>query len=246
MSTSSYNHSSGAAAGVEALAVAIADLRFNWSGATDQTLAIERFGLRTGERVLLRGPSGCGKSTLLAAMSGVVDVPAGTVRIAGTDVGALPQSHRDAFRVDHIGLIFQSFNLIPWLSVRDNVVLPCRFSAQRRQRLSGTPQDDAQKLLVALGIAEHSDTPAGNLSYGQQQRVAAARALIGTPDLILADEPTSALDPEAKDRFLSLLSREAAHSGAALLVVSHDPGLEHHFDRVIQMSEINAPKVDPC
>ncbi|KPA23141.1 putative ABC transporter ATP-binding protein [Shimia sp. SK013] len=222
------------------------DLRYQWPDAAEPVLNIPEFTLAAGERLLLRGPSGCGKSTLLAALSGVIDVATGAVDVAGTDVGALPPSRRDAFRVDHIGIVFQAFNLIPWLSARDNITLPCTFSARRRGQLVMSPKEDADALLAALNLASLADTVAGALSHGQQQRVAAARALIGGPDLIVADEPTSALDPDAKENFMHLLSGEAARTGAALLVVSHDPGLESHFDRVINMSDINFPKGAPC
>lgn len=228
------------------MTISLTDLRYTWPGADRPTLNVATFNVAAGERVLLRGPSGCGKSTLLAALAGVIEVPKGAVKIAGQDVGTLPASKRDAFRVDHIGIIFQVFNLIPWQSVTDNVTLPCKFSARRRQNLTGTAAQDAAALLGALALEDHADGKAGALSHGQQQRVAAARALIGAPDLILADEPTSALDPEAKDRFMALLTQEAARSGAALLVVSHDPGLEAHFDRVVEMAEINRPEGAPC
>ncbi|TCL09962.1 putative ABC transport system ATP-binding protein [Shimia isoporae] len=225
------------------MTVELIDLRYTWPGSSQPVLDIKSFTVNAGERVLLRGPSGCGKSTLLAALSGVIDVPGGCVRIAGQDLGALAGSQRDAFRADHIGLIFQVFNLIPWLSARDNVLLPCRFSSVRRRRLSDAATTTATALLDALGLQDQADSKAGTLSIGQQQRVAAARAMIGAPELVLADEPTSALDPEAKDRFMELLSAEAARTGASLLVVSHDPGLERHFDRTVHMTDINAAVV---
>lgn len=161
-------------------------------------------------------------------------------------MSTLPQSQRDRYRGDHIGMIFQNFNLIPWLSARDNVTLPCRFSPHRKAALTAPPAETAERLLGALDLGGFADTLAGSLSHGQQQRVAAARALIGAPDVILADEPTSALDPASKSRFMALLSSEAARNGAGLLVVSHDPGLETHFDRVVDMSDINTPQATSC
>ncbi len=228
------------------MTISISDLRFSWPGDAHPTLSVATFKIESGERVLLRGPSGCGKSTLLAALAGVIDVPPQTVSVASIDVGTLPQGKRDAFRVDHIGLIFQVFNLIPWLSVRDNVTLPCTFSTRRRGRVSGSAASEAEALLSSLGLSKHIASPASSLSHGQQQRVAAARALIGSPELILADEPTSALDPEAKEQFMALLTQEATRTGAALLVVSHDPGLESHFDRVVDMRDINSPEDVTC
>ena len=223
-------------------AIDIKDLNFAWPGGKSDVLRNAGLVVAGQERVLLRGASGSGKSTLLSVISGVVDVPEGTVTVADTDMGALPASQRDRFRGDHMGLIFQVFNLVPWLSVRDNVMLPCRFSHRRRARLSGPAEAEADRLLSELGLdpKEVGDAKASTLSVGQQQRVAAARALIGAPEVILADEPTSALDPHAKDRFMTLLCACAAESDAALLVVSHDAGLEHHFDRVINISELSS------
>ncbi len=229
-----------ARAGVDEV-VRITSLSFAWPGDRAPVLSIDALSIARGERVLLRGPSGSGKSTLLSAIAGVVDIPAGTVTLAGTDIGGLRSSARDRFRVDHTGMIFQLFNLIPWLSALDNVLLPCRFSARRARRAGENPPATAARLLGELGLGELElqRAPAQSLSVGQQQRVAAARALIGGPDLILADEPTSALDEAAKAVFVDLLLRECAQVGASLLFVSHDPDLERHFDRVIDMTELN-------
>lgn len=171
----------------------ISDLDYRWPRAGHDTLRIDALSLEPGQRTFLFGPSGCGKSTLLSAIAGVVAVPAGRVFVSGTDVGALRGGARDRFRVDHIGLIFQVFNLVPWLSALDNVLLPCRFSCRRRARSGPDPEATARRLLRELGLADPAlaKAPAATLSVGQQQRVAAARTLIGTPDLVLADEPTS-------------------------------------------------------
>jgi len=191
--------------------------------------------------MFLHGPSGCGKSTLLSAIAGVVEVPKEAMRVADQDIAALRGSVRDRFRVDHIGMIFQVFNLIPWLSALENVLLPCTFSQRRRTRAGDDPAGTARRLLDELGLSDPSLTSkqAHELSVGQQQRVAAARALIGKPDLILADEPTSALDEAAKAAFVELLARECAEAGAALLFVSHDRGLERHFDRGVDFQDLN-------
>lgn len=194
---------------------------------------------------MLRGPSGSGKSTLLSAIAGVIDVPKSSVHVAGTDVGALSGSDRDRFRVDHLGIIFQVFNLLPWLSAVDNVLLPCRFSARRRENVAADPVTTATRLLGELGLTDPKllQGPASALSIGQQQRVAAARALIGSPEVVLADEPTSALDEEAKDAFVELLLRECNESGASLLFVSHDRTLERHFDRTVELNMLNGGAV---
>jgi len=219
----------------------IKQLSYRWQQAPCDTLGIGALSLNAGETVFLHGPSGCGKSTLLSAIAGVVDVPEGAVRVAEQDVGALRGGARDRFRVDHIGMIFQVFNLIPWLSALENVLLPCTLSQRRRTRAGDDPAGTARRLLDELGLSDPSLTSkqAHELSVGQQQRVAAARALIGKPDLILADEPTSALDEAAKAAFVELLARECAEAGAALLFVSHDRGLERHFDRGVDFQDLN-------
>jgi len=220
--------------------ISVSDFSFVWPGSRAAVLQNASLNVAAGERVMLCGPSGSGKSTLLAAISGVIDIPVGAVSVAGQDVGALPASKRDRFRADHMGLIFQVFNLVPWLSAVDNILLPCRFSKRRRGRVTGSLDKEAQRLMAALGLDPDTlgASQASALSVGQQQRVAAARALIGAPEVILADEPTSALDPETKETFMQMLSQQAQESGAALLMVSHDSGLDHHFDRVIHIADL--------
>lgn len=221
--------------------IVLRSLNYSWSAGSAPVLSIDTFDLGANERVFLRGPSGSGKSTLLSAIAGVVDVPKGSVVVAGTDVGQLSGGARDRFRVDHLGLIFQVFNLLPWLSAVENVMLPCRFSARRRDKAGSNPVETATRLLGALGLTDAGliNGPASALSVGQQQRVAAARALIGSPDIVLADEPTSSLDEEAKDAFVELLLKECAETGASLLFVSHDRSLERHFDRTVDLAKLN-------
>ena len=224
--------------------VELKSLVFRWPGQPDPVLSIDDFDLGAGESVFMRGPSGSGKTTLLSAIAGVIDVPQSAVRVAGTDVGALAGGDRDRFRVDHLGIVFQVFNLLPWLSALENTLLPCRFSAQRRNRSGPDPKATATRLLSELGLedTELINRPASALSVGQQQRVAAARALIGAPEVVLADEPTSALDEDAKGSFVQLLLKECKASGASLLFVSHDRSLEKHFDRSVDLPMLNAGK----
>ncbi len=220
--------------------VAIRNFSYAWPGQAGPTLSVKAFDLGPGEAVFLRGPSGSGKSTLLSAIGGVVEVPEGAIQVVGHDVGALTGGARDRFRVDHLGIVFQVFNLLPWLSTLENVTLPCRFSARRRRQAGDDPSGEALRLLGELGLdAALGASPAGALSVGQQQRVAVARALIGAPDVVLADEPTSALDEAAKDAFIGLLMRECARARAALLFVSHDRTLERHFDRTVDLPAVN-------
>jgi putative ABC transport system ATP-binding protein len=160
------------------------------------------------------------------------------------DIGRLGGAARDRFRADHIGFIFQMFNLIPYLSVLENVCLPCGFSARRGGRASdaGTSVEaEAIRLLEHLDMAHTAvlRRPVNQLSVGQQQRVAAARALIGRPELVIADEPTSSLDEDRRVAFLDLLFRECEQRRTTLIFVSHDASLGARFDRVIAFAEIN-------
>ena len=222
----------------------IEQLRFAWPGTGRPVLDVPSLELAAGERVFLRGRSGSGKSTLLAAVAGVVDVAPGAIRVDGRDLGALRGAARDRFRADHVGIVFQQFNLVPYLGALDNVLLPCHFSPRRRARATGEKgglRGAAVRLLEHLGMGDTAllAARAGELSVGQQQRVAAARALIGSPGLVLADEPTSALDADLKDDFIDLLLAECRAARSALLFVSHDRGLEHHFDRAVDFVQLN-------
>lgn len=222
--------------------IEIDDLRFRWPGAPRDVLALGALHIAAGSSVFLHGPSGCGKSTLLGLMAGVLLAQHGHVRFLGTDWEALSGARRDAFRADHVGYIFQQFNLLPYLSVIDNVLLPCRFSRLRRERASaaGTPADAAARLLARVGLeASVWRRSAASLSVGQQQRVAAARALIGGPELVIADEPTSALDAALRDEFMELLLGQTRANGSTLVFVSHDDRLAMRFERRVSLPELN-------
>lgn len=220
--------------------IEVRQLRFAWPGSAADCIAIDGLSVGTGSRVFLHGPSGCGKSTLLGLLAGVLLPRVGSVSLLGTDWSALSGARRDAFRADHVGYIFQQCNLLPYLSVLDNVLLPCRFSALRRQRAAGSPVQRARELLQQVGLQELLwQRPAAQLSVGQQQRVAAARALIGRPDLVIADEPTSALDAALRDGFMDLLMHECRSAGSTLVFVSHDERLAARFDRRVSLPELN-------
>jgi len=220
-------------------AIRVRDLRFAY-GAGAPVLDLPDFSVARGERVFLHGPSGSGKTTLLGLLAGVLRAEQGTVELLGTDLGRLSGGKRDRFRALHLGYIFQMFNLIPYLSVLENVGLPCRLSAERRARLGdGSVNAAAERLLERLGIAGERDRPVTELSVGQQQRVAAARALIGAPEIVIADEPTSSLDAGRRTEFLELLFATCADAGATLLFVSHDERLGGLFDREASLPELN-------
>jgi putative ABC transport system ATP-binding protein len=174
--------------------------------------------------------------------AGVLLATSGTVSFMGQDWKPLRTGMRDQRRVDHVGYIFQQFNLLPYLSVIDNVVMPCRFSSLRARRASerGSSESAAQALLHGLGLSPETwSKSASALSVGQQQRVAAARALVGHPELVIADEPTSALDEGRRDAFMKLLMERCEEASSALLFVSHDARLASHFARVIELPAIN-------
>ena len=201
---------------------------------------MESMDLPAGRTVFLHGPSGCGKSTLLGVMAGVLQASSGTVSLLGRPWAALPAGQRDARRADHVGVIFQQFNLLPYLTVLDNVVLPCRFSQLRAQRCQPSVVAAAQSLLQRMGLpAQLWQRRADALSVGQQQRVAAARAMLGQPELVIADEPTSALDAALRDDFMALLMSECRASGSTLVFVSHDERLAGHFDERLSLPELN-------
>ena len=223
-------------------AVSFADVRYSWPGPSPFTLTIAQFVLGRGEKLLLLGPSGSGKSTFLSLLAGIVVPNEGRIDVVGTDMAKLSGASRDRFRVDHFGIIFQMFNLLPYASLIDNVLLPLRFSRVRRENAlsEGSLEDVAKRVLVALGLDETviATSKAASLSVGQQQRVAAARALIGSPQIIVADEPTSALDRNTEGAFLKLLFDQSAKAGASVIMVSHDEGLAPHFDRVVRLQDI--------
>jgi putative ABC transport system ATP-binding protein len=223
--------------------LALDGVRFGYE--PDNTLIdVETLSIASGESVFLRGASGSGKSTLLGLIGGVLVPESGRIAVGGSDLVASGAAARDRLRADFMGIIFQQFNLLPYLGVLDNVTLPCFFSARRRARSvqhHASPADEARALISRLGLPQTVvNTPVGKLSVGQQQRVAVARALIGGPALIIADEPTSALDADNRDRFIELLNEQRQAFDASLLFVSHDAALAAHFDRVVELSELNA------
>lgn len=219
------------------------DLVFTWQSHQTPVLSLEDFTVSTNERVFIKGPSGSGKSTLLSLLGGVMQPQHGDIEVLGQPLAKLTQGERDCFRADHVGFVFQMFNLIPYLSVIENVTLPCRFSRKRRERLVARNglEAEAVRLLGELGIGNKAliDTKVTDLSVGQQQRVAVARALLGAPEIIVADEPTSALDADLRDAFVKLLMRECEENNTTLIFVSHDRGLARYFDRVVDLQKIN-------
>jgi len=225
--------------------VELSNIRFGWPHAPAPIIDIEALCIARGERVFLRGPSGSGKSTLLSLIAGVITPDEGALSVLGQDLTTLSGVQRDRFRADHIGFIFQMFNLLPYLSVVENVTLPCGFSERRRARIGRAAEAEAVRLLEHLDMASAGmlRRPVTELSVGQQQRVAAARALIGAPELIIADEPTSSLDADRRTAFIELLFRECERARSVLIFVSHDAALAPLFDRTLELTDINRVRV---
>jgi putative ABC transport system ATP-binding protein len=223
-------------------AIDLEHVKFAWPG-RPALLDIGRLQVASGERIFLRGPSGSGKSTLLGLIGGVLAPSSGSVRVLDQPLHEMSAAARDRFRGEHVGFVFQMFNLIPYLSVRENVLLALRFAPARAAKIPVRDRpEEAARILAALGLGDAGlpDRPVTQLSMGQQQRVAAARALLGRPELVIADEPTSALDHDARESFLRLLMLECAAHGTTLLFVSHDPTLGAMFDRQHSLAELNA------
>lgn len=221
--------------------VDIRNLRFSWPNGAD-VLSVRQFSIKRGEKLFLQGPSGSGKSTLLGIVAGVFAPTAGEATILDQPFHRMTAAARDRVRADAMGVIFQQFNLVPYLTLVENVLLTCRFSRARSERVGSTEAQrtsSARSLLERLGLDEEARgrRSAAELSVGQQQRVAAARALIGSPSLVIADEPTSALDADTRNTFIDTLLAEA--KDAAVLFVSHDAALSKHFDRLTAMDSIN-------
>jgi len=222
--------------------VQLKDLSFSYPSRTHFRLDIDTFQLEASSRLFLEGPSGSGKTTFLNLLTGLLSPTSGQIHVLGTDITTLSSVQRDRFRADHFGIIFQLFNLLPYLSVSDNIILPCTLSKSRREKaLASSPslEEEARRLCNELDLEEsHFNMPVSELSIGQRQRVSIARALIGQPEIIIADEPTSALDQERKDQFMKLLLEECDKYNASLLFVSHDPSLKAHFNHHLCLSDI--------
>ena len=224
-------------------AVSLKNVEFCWQPG-QPVLDIPELTIDHGERLFVRGPSGSGKTTLLGLLGGVLTPTSGQIEVLGQEIGHLEQAQRDQFRAEHIGFIFQMFNLIPYLTVVENVTLPLSFAPKRLQKIQAkgpTAEQEALRLLAHLGLSDPHllQRKVTGLSIGQQQRVAAARALIGSPELIIADEPTSALDTDTREAFIELLFAECKAVNSTLIFVSHDPHLEHLFDRSFALHIIN-------
>lgn len=218
--------------------ISLSQVKFGYSNSTSETLLnIPSWQVNSGEKVLIIGSSGSGKSTLLNLLSGILSADSGKISVAGEDLESLTDRQRDNFRAKRIGYVAQSFNLIPYLSAIDNIKLTNYFA--KRSNEEEQPWHIEQHL-AELNIDEsHWHKPIKQLSIGQQQRVAVARAIVNKPKLLIADEPSSALDHENRDRFMAVLMSAADAHDMTLVFVSHDLSLREYFHRVESMSDIN-------
>jgi len=213
-------------------------VRFYWSKNKDFKIFIPELKISEGEKVLLLGESGSGKTTLLSLVSGFLSPISGDIYLNEKNINNLSARSRDQYRSDNIGIIFQQFNLLPYANVIDNIILPLYFSKVRASKIINQ-KETAVNLCKSLRLPDTvTDMQANNLSVGQQQRVAVARALIGNPSLVIADEPTSSLDSDAQNIFLDLMFAQIEKNNSTLLMVSHDTSLSSYFDRVIDINEI--------
>ena len=219
--------------------IELSELRYRWPKQTRDALYIPHLQVKQGEHLFIKGASGSGKTTLLNLLAGILTPSAGSIQLLGQALERLSGARRDRLRADHMGVIFQQFNLLPYLSVRENIQLPCEFSAQRKRQAGNLSLSIAhllQQLGLEVGLERRAVT---DLSVGQQQRVAVARALMGSPELIIADEPTSALDTDMRDSFLKLLFQQAEAQHSTIVFVSHDPYIAPYFSRVVDLNELN-------
>lgn len=198
-------------------------------------LNIAEFQLAIGEQVALVGQSGGGKTTLLNVIAGITMPDSGEVKIGGVDITRLHESARDRFRAERIGYVFQTFNLLPAFTALENVLLGMSFGGRHVNRVK------ASELLNRVGLGHRLNHKPGQLSVGEQQRVSVARALVNTPQILLADEPTANVDPAHQQSVLDLIRDTCREHEVALLMVTHAPEVAGQFERVERLSDFNRP-----
>jgi putative ABC transport system ATP-binding protein len=210
--------------------ILISDLEFHFSR-SDFQIAIPSLRVAAAERLAIIGPSGSGKTTLLHLIAGILSPARGSIRVQDREINALGEAERRAFRIARIGLIFQSFELVSYLNVFENVLLPYRLNSALK--LTPAVACRAEQLARDTGLEPRLRSFPHRLSQGEKQRVAICRAMLPEPPLLLADEPTGNLDPSAKQRMIDLLFQQIERTGASLLMVTHDNEIAARFPRVI-------------
>lgn len=229
-------------AAMSRLMVQCEEVRFRYPGESF-SLRMAEFSAESGETVAVVGPSGCGKTTLLRLISGILTPRSGVVKVGGETISRLPTVDRQRFRITRIGLVFQEFELLDYLSAVENVLLPYRIS--KALTLDDAARARAGELMRETGIAALRDRFPGELSQGERQRVALCRAMVTRPELILADEPTGSLDPENQARSVALMRDQARSAGATLIMVTHDPEVLDGFDRVVALPDLLEGGAEP-
>ena len=217
--------------------VALRDIRFSY-GSGSFALEVPELIVSPGTTMAVVGPSGSGKTTLLHMVAGILTPERGEVRLGETDVFELSDADRRRFRVQSIGAVFQEFELLEYLDIRDNILLPYRIHPVLR--LTPEVRERADALAAEVGLADKLDRKPRRLSHGEKQRVAICRAVVTRPAVLLADEPTGNLDPANKDVVLGILVEQARQSGATLITVTHDHAVLDRFDRVLDVDSLQA------
>ena len=217
--------------------IQIEDLQFSY-GESDFSLQVPELAVASGETVAIVGPSGSGKTTLLNLIAGNATPASGKVTTNGYEVSGMHDAARRDFRVSNVGLVFQEFELLEYLSVLDNILLPYRIN--RTLKLDADVRQRAGTIAERVGIADKLGRHANQLSQGEKQRVAVVRALVVEPPLLLADEPTGNLDPVNKDRVLEILFQYAGENAATLVTVTHDHDILPRFERVVDFKDYYA------
>ena len=218
-------------------AIEVNDLSFDYtSDAAHPVIQINQWQVAMGKRIFLHGRSGSGKSTLLNLLCGTLSPQSGNIQLIGQPFSALSSRKRDKFRAKHIGVVFQQFNLIPYLTVMDNIMVALHFAGSKKNLAQEQIESVFAQLHLDLGLLNRR---ADQLSVGQQQRVSIARSLINHPEIIIADEPTSALDADAQSGFMDLLIECTEKAGSTLLFVSHDHRLATFFEQQLEITDLN-------
>jgi len=217
--------------------ISVENLKYSLGDNIKFRLNIKKFILKKSDSILIYGESGAGKSTFLNLLSGTLNPQEGSINILGTNIAETSSSIKDKIRGDHFGIVFQTFNLLPYITVKNNILLGKAYS-NRKQSISNN--DEVKTLMdnLSLNYKELIDRKAYELSIGQQQRVAVARALIGKPEIIIADEPTSALDKDNQNEFINLLFKSLDENEQGLIMVSHDQKVSNKFKTVKNITEI--------
>ncbi len=219
------------AAGSE-MAIALQDVEFSYGD--DFCLQLPELKIAHGQRVALLGPSGCGKTTLLNLLAGILPPKFGSVQVLGQPLDQMSDAARRAFRISKLGMVFQQFELLEYLTAYENILLPFRIN--RALQLNQVAEQRALSLAVTLGLRSKLQRRPDRLSQGEQQRVALGRALVHQPQCLLCDEPTGNLDPDATETALDLLFDQARQLAATVIVVTHNHQILHRFDRTIDVS----------